>query len=445
MSILNWQRRTIIKFNSFPQFLWTRFWDDQCFEAAGALAYTTMLAIVPLGAVSLSIISAFPQFQIVKEQLLEFIFTQFVPSAGSSIKQYIEPLFDRASALTIPGVIALMVSAVLMMNSIETSFNRIWRSPTARPPMARFVVFWSALTLGPLLLAASLVMTGYARTLPMLEKAAARADEIGASALVLGVVPVLIEFIAFTLSYVIVPHREVRWSHAAAGGLIATVFFEIAKRGFVWYVAAFPATRQIYDALSLLPIFILWLYVLWIIVLLGASFAASLAAYRFEQDQPPVPSDEWLPLALRVLGQLKQAQQRGDGMSSADLKERIANLTDDLLQRFLSDFDALKLVQRTELGRWVLARDLGSVSLVELYRTGHYLLPTRAPEPVLGEPWEAILRKQLNRLAEHNYLALNQPLSMFFSLVKVATVETKKPVEILSAPELHPDSGAIQS
>ena len=443
MNIQNWQRRTLIKFHSFPQFLWTRFWDDQCFEAAGALAYTTMLAIVPLGAVSLSIISAFPQFQIVKEQLLEFIFTQFVPSAGSSIKQYIEPLFDRASALTIPGVIALMVSAVLMMNSIETSFNRIWRAPTARPPMARFVVFWSALTLGPLLLAASLVMTGYARTLPLLEKAAAHADEIGASALVLSLVPVLIEFIAFTLSYAIVPHREIRWRHAAAGGLIATIFFEIAKRGFVWYVATFPATRQIYDALSLLPIFILWLYVLWLIVLLGASFAASLAAYRFEQDQPPVPRDEWLPLALRVLGQLKQAQQRGDGMSSADLKERIANLTDDLLQRFLSDFDALKLVQRTELGRWVLARDLGSVSLVELYRTGHYPLPTRAPEPILGEPWEAILRKQLTRLAEQNYLALNQPLSVFFSLVKVASIELK-PVAVKASSDDKGDDEKLE-
>ena len=112
-------------------------------------------------------------------------------------------------------------------------------------------------------------------------------------------------------------------------------------------------------------------------------------------------------------------------MSSIDLKERIANLTDDLLQRFLADFDALKLVQRTELGRWVLARDLSSVFLVELYRTGHYTLPTRAPEPALGEPWEAILRKQLTRLAEQNYLALNQPLSVFFSLVKVTVTDAK--------------------
>jgi membrane protein len=416
-------------FHSFPRFLWTRFWDDQCFEAAGALAYTTMLAIVPLGAVSLSIISAFPQFQTVKEQLLEFLFTQFVPSAGSSIKQYIEPLFDRASALTIPGVIALMVSAVLMMNSIESAFNRIWRAPTARPPMARFVVFWAALTLGPLLLAASLAMTGYARGLPMLQRAASTADQLGATSTMLALVPVLIEFIAFTLSYVIVPHREVRWRHAAAGGLLATILFELGKRAFVWYVAAFPATRQIYDALSLLPIFILWLYICWLIALLGASFASSLSAYRFERDQPPVAPDEWLPLALRVLGQLKQAQQRGDGMSSSDLKERIANLTDDLLQRFLADFDALKLVQRTELGRWVLARDLNSVTLLEVYRTGHYPLPTRAPELCLGEPWEHVLRKQLARLAEQNHLALTQPLAGFYGLQKANMTEPKSVVE----------------
>ena len=142
-----------------------------------------------------------------------------------------------------------------------------------------------------------------------------------------------------------------------------------------------------------------------------------------------MPPDEWLPLALRVLGQLKQAQQRGDGMSSSDLKERIANLTDDLLQRFLSDFDALKLVQRTELGRWVLARDLTSVSLLELYRTGHYPLPTRAPEPALGESWEPTLRKHLTRLAEQNHLALNQPLSLFFSLTKVPNIIPKPSAE----------------
>jgi membrane protein len=152
------------RLHSFPRFLWNRFWDDQCFEAAGALAYTSLLALVPLGAVSLSIISAFPQFQAAKEQLLDFLFTQFVPSAGTAVKQYVEPLFTRASALTIPGVIALMLSAVLMMNSIEQSFNRIWRVPTARPPLQRFVVFWATLTLGPLLLAASLVISGYLKT-----------------------------------------------------------------------------------------------------------------------------------------------------------------------------------------------------------------------------------------------------------------------------------------
>jgi membrane protein len=415
MHTLDWHSFKLKKLHSFPRFLWHRFWDDQCFEAAGALAYTTMLAIVPLGAVSLSIISAFPQFQLVKEQLLEFLFTQFVPSAGSAIKQYIEPLFDRASALTVPGVIALMVSAVLMMNSIESTFNRIWRAPTARPPLSRFVVFWTALTLGPLLLAASLAITGYARSLPFLQHAAAQADELGATTTLLALAPVLIEFVAFTLSYIIVPHRDVRWRHACAGGLLATLLFELAKRAFVWYIAAFPATKQIYDALSLLPIFILWLYILWLIVLLGASFASSLAAYRFERDQPPVAPDEWLPLALRVLGQLKQAQLRGDGMSNADLKERIAHLTDDLLQRFFADFDALKLVSRTELGRWILARDLSSVTLLELYRTGHYPLPTRTPEPALGESWELILRKQLTRLAEQNHLALMQPLAGFFA------------------------------
>lgn len=409
---------TIAQIKKFPRFLWLRFWDDHCFEAAGALAYTTMLALVPLGAVSLSIISAFPQFQMVKTQLLEFIFTQFVPSTGHAVKEYIEPLFTRASALTIPGIIALMVSAVLMMNSIEDAFNRIWRAPTPRPPLARFVVFWAALTLGPLLLAASLAVSGYLRTLPFLAESTSVELQNG----ILHYLPWIIEFIAFSLSYLIVPHREVRWRHAISGGLLATVLFEFAKLGFVWYLETFPATEQIYDALSLLPIFILWLYILWLIVLLGASFAASLAAYRFEEDSKPVPPDQFLPLALRVLGHLKQAQVRGEGLASADFKQRITGLTDDLLQRFLGDFDQLKLVQRTELGRWVLVRDLSQVFLLDLYRTGHYPLPTRTPERTLGEPWEGLMVKQLAKLADGTYNTLSQSLASFFSAARLTVV-----------------------
>jgi membrane protein len=425
MQSLAWHSQKLKKFHSFPRFLWNRFWDDQCFEAAGALAYTTVLAMVPLGAVSLSIISAFPQFQSAKAQLLEFLFTQFVPSAGSAIMQYVEPLFGRAQALTIPGVIALMVSAVLMMNSIESTFNRIWRVPIPRPPLARFVVFWTALTLGPLLLAASLVVSGYARSLPLLQQAAHQTEGLGISWL--GIAPVAFAFFAFTLSYVIVPHCTVRWRHALLGGMVATILFDLAKRVFVWYVATFPATKQIYDALSLLPLFLLWLYVLWLIVLLGASLASSLAAYRFEHDKPPVLPEEWLPLALRVLGQLKSAQLRGGGLTSSDLKERVANLTDDLLQRFLADFDALKLVSRSELGTWVLSRDLSAITLLELYRTGHYPLPTHAPEPILGEAWELQLRKQLSKLAEQNSVILAQPIAGFYA-AKLSAQPSVEPI-----------------
>jgi membrane protein len=409
---LQWMHgKQLRRLHSFPRFLWHRFWDDQCFEAAAALAYTTLLALVPLGAVSLTIISAFPQFQAAKEELLDFLFTQFVPSAGSAVKSYLEPLFTRASALTVPGVIALMVSAVLMMNSIESACNHIWRAPTARPPLQRFVVFWAALTLGPLLLAASLVVSGYLKTLPLVQQAAT-AVPIGQQ--LLKFLPGLIAFMGFTLSYIIVPHRAVRWRHALIGGLLATFLFEVAKRAFVWYVATFPATQQVYDALSLLPIFLLWLYILWLIVLLGASLTSSLAAYRFALDQPPVAEEQWLIYALRVLGHLKLALGRGEGLHERDLRERIPGLTDDLLQRFLSDFDQLKLIARTEDGLWVLSRDLNQVTLLDLYRTGHYPLPTAPPERTPGDIWEVQLQKQLAKCADQAHTLMSLPLQQFF-------------------------------
>lgn len=393
------QKRSV----AFMRFLWHRFWDDQCFEAAGALAYTTLFALVPLGAVGLALISAFDAFEAVKSRALQFVFEQLVPSAGSEVLTQFNSFFEKAAQLSVPGILALIVSAVLMMNSIEDAFNRIWRVPTKRPPLARFVVFWTALTLGPLLIAASLAISAYLLSLPFISRTA---ETLGLSALLLRFLPFFITLFAFTSSYMIVPHRGVRFRHALAGGAVAAVLFELAKRIFAWYLATFPATREIYGGLSAIPIFILWIWLLWLIVLLGASFASSLGAFRFEDEEKPVKPEEILPMALKVLGQLRQAQNVGRGMITLHLKQRVPGLTEELLSVFLRDFDALKLVQRTELGEWVLVRDLNTVTLLDLYRMGHYPLPTTLPELTVAQPWEQCIVRTSAKLSQQTQVSL---------------------------------------
>lgn len=393
------QKRSV----AFMRFLWHRFWDDQCFEAAGALAYTTLFALVPLGAVGLALISAFDAFEAVKSRALQFVFEQLVPSAGSEVLTQFNSFFEKAAQLSVPGILALIVSAVLMMNSIEDAFNRIWRVPTKRPPLARFVVFWTALTLGPLLIAASLAISAYLLSLPFISRTA---ESLGLSSLLLRFLPFFITLVAFTSSYLIVPHRGVRFRHAIAGGAVAAVLFELAKRIFAWYLATFPATREIYGGLSAIPIFILWIWLLWLIVLLGASFASSLGAFRFDEEEKPVKPEEILPMALKVLGQLRQSQTAGRGMIIAHIKQRVPGLTEELLSVFLRDFDALKLVQRTELGEWVLVRDLNTVTLLDLYRTGHYPLPTTLPELAVAQPWEQCIVRTSAKLSQQTQVAL---------------------------------------
>jgi membrane protein len=398
---------------AFAKFLWKRFWDDNCFEAAGALSYTTLFALVPLGAVGLAIVSAFDAFEAVKSRALEFIFQQFVPSAGTEVLGQLNNFFEKASHLSVPGVIALIVSAILMMNSIEDAFSRIWRVPVKRTPVARFLVFWTALTLGPLLIAGSLALSAYVLSLPFISETA---NQFGLQERLLVILPFFITFVGFTLSYMIVPNRPVRWRHAALGGVLATLLFEVAKLIFAWYLRTFPATQQVYGGLSSIPIFILWIYILWLIALLGASVASSLGAFRFDEKVRPILPEEILPMALRVLGQLRFAQLHGRGMSSGDIKARVEGLTEELLSGFLSDFDALQLTTRSEFGTWMLARDLNAVTLLDLYRTGHYPLPTKNPELKVAASWEQALSKTTCKLSEQTRDALNLSLAQAIGL-----------------------------
>lgn len=395
-------------FGRFLRFVWRRFVDDRCLEAAGSLALTTLFAVVPLGAVSLALISAFPQFEVAKEKILVFAIEQLVPTAAHEVGAKLREFFSAASQLTATSIVALIISAILLMDSIEGAFNRIWHVPTARPPLARFVVFWTALTLGPLALAASLAISTYLFSLPLVQQSTMGLEIdpfVEQTTLVL--LPLVIELIAFSLLFWIVPNRSVRLSHALIGGLLAALSTEAAKRVFAWYLREFPATQQIYGALAAIPFFILWIYILWVIVLVCAEISAGLASFRLDEGVRVVPPGERLPLLLRVLAQFRQAQRDGRGLSTTELKVRVAGLTDEFLQEVLADLTRLRIVQRTELGDWVLSRDLNSISLQPIYALGSYPLPAGAAAYQTDSEG---LRRTLERLRTGTNAMVGQPL-----------------------------------
>lgn len=357
---------------SFGLFVWRRFVDDRCFETAGALSYTTLFAIVPLTAAVFGILTALPSFAGLSERFQQFLFSNFVPAAGRAVQHYLLQFAGNASKLTTIGIVVFLLSALMMMASIEERFNRIWRVAVRRSAVSRFLMYWAALTLGPLLLVVGLTVTSYLTALPLI-------GHVGEHWKMLrrlwSVLPFLVTLVGLFAMYMLVPNRRVPWRYGMLGALLAALLFEFAKWAFAAYVRSVPSYQQIYGQLAVIPIFLVWVYLSWVIVLLGASITASLSAFEYRPSDCHLPAGgEFLGL-MHLVKHLVRMQQHGRGMSEDALLHCERFMTDDLLQRYLEDLEQLKLVRRTEEDLWMMVRNLDAVTLSALYEQGRYHLP----------------------------------------------------------------------
>ena len=355
---------------SFLRFLLTRFLDDNCFITAEALSFTTLLALVPLFAIVFGVISMFPVYQRWGDALTIFLFNNFVPQAAANVADYVRTFASSARGLTGFGAVGLLMTSLLTMSSIEDAFNRIWRVPKPRRPLARFLIYWAALTLGPVLAAVSLAITSYLFSLPVL----VAAEQSMLSKFGLRLVPALLELIAFSAAYSVIPNRSVMFRHAVAGGALATVLFELAKYAIALYLTH-ASYQKIYGALAVIPILLLWIWVSWLVVLLGASLAASLSAFRYQPARMRLPKGFELYGFLRLLGRFDEARTQGRGLHTVDLHALEPILTDDMLQRMLGVLCDIAVVRRTESGAWMLARALDDIGLGELYEAATLRIP----------------------------------------------------------------------
>ncbi len=347
---------------------WAHFRQDRCFEEAASLGYTSLLAMVPLLAVVFGIVSVFPVFDEWSNSLQEFIFRNFLPESGKQIVPYINTFLGSVSSLTLPGTIMLILTALLLLVRIEVTFNRIWRVDRNRTLTNRIVMYWAVLTLGPLLITAAVALS---------------AQKVLEASGFLGELPAwmnatgsyLLTCLLFALFFILVPNRRVRIRDALAGALLTTVLFIIARAGFVAFVSN-ASYNVIYGALATVPIFLFWLYLVWVVILLGASVAASLTTFsdysRYDSSWP----QRWeLQLAYRLVGHLGDAQTQGAALSREQLMDLEPAASElqivDLLARLRDE----RVVARDEDGNWVLHRDLATLTLGELYRLGNYFLP----------------------------------------------------------------------
>jgi len=283
-----------------------RFHEERALQTAGSLTYTTLLSLVPLFTVALAASTAFPVFDATIGALQQFLLENFLPEARGidTIADQITSFTRNAGRLTAIGLAFFFVTAVLLMMTIDVSLNRLFRVQRQRPLLQQVLMYWAVLTLGPVLIGGSLSMTTFA---------------VGASFgwlklghvadVVLGVLPFVFTCAALTLLYAVVPNRRVELNAALIGGILAGIAFEVAKRGFAAYLARFPTYTLIYGAFATIPIFLLWLYLSWVVVLAGATLTAMLPAYRCAEGKP-APGREFMD-ALAVLSVLARAQGEG--------------------------------------------------------------------------------------------------------------------------------------
>jgi membrane protein len=357
---------------AFVRHLSAGFCADRCLVAAAGLSYGTLLSLVPLMTVAFAVLAAFPVFQAFASDIQDFIFKNFVPAFGELVETHLRQFVDQAKGLTAVGVVFLIFAALLLMAEIERALNDIWHVRRRRRALSSFLVYWAVLSLGPVLIGISLAMTSYLVSLPFFSHTAG----LSAKTWMFRAMPFVLSTLAFTLLYTVVPNRNVPLRHAVVGAVLAAILFEIANRGFAFYVTHFPAYQVVYGALAAIPVFLLWIYVSWVVILLGGELTHALMTFR-PDDVKGASRTERVGLveAYRVIGHLWDAQVRGLALSERRLLDAEPGLGEASLELLLQDLEDRRLLQRTAGGDWVLARDVSELTLGELAGQLPYPLP----------------------------------------------------------------------
>lgn len=360
-----------------------RFLDDGGPRTAAALSYSSLLALVPLLAIAFAALSAFEGFADLRADLQERLVAALLPEAAMAVGGHLTSFVSNASRMTGPGLAVLALTAILLLNTITSAFSEIWRASEPRPLTLRILVYWAILTLGPLLLGASLSVSTYAFATVQW----AGLEEVARPVFGLSwLLPFLLAVLGFTLLFLIVPNRAVSKRHALTGAVVAAALFELLKKGFGLYLAHFPAYQAIYGALAVIPIFLIWTYLSWAALLVGAEIAAALPEWRAAElrGQGRHGPGARLALALAMLERLRRASREGQVLSEKHLSRHLpATLRE--LDQVLGALRRGRFVVRSGLRRWVLARDLSTVTLNDLIDLlGLSLEPGRGwPETVL--------------------------------------------------------------
>jgi membrane protein len=355
-----------------------RLHEERLPQVAGSLTFTTVLAVVPVLTIALAIFTSFPLFNTFRASLEAYFIKSLMPQAiANTILGYLSQFATKAARLSAVGAVALIVTAITMVAIIDRTFNQIWRVKKARPITQRILIYWTAVTLGPLLIGVSITVTSYLFAL------AGRMPLVGS--LFYTVVSLVLTGGTFTLVYMAVPNRLIDWRDAASGGALAAVAFEFTKSLFAIFVGKFSTYTAVYGALAAVPIFLVWIYLGWLITLSGAVLAAALPIVKYERWQHVPTAGSSFVDAMAILKTLYRARSGGTAASVNVAAMRLATQLgfdelDGLLQKMLEAGWVGRIdggpPRRLQFGKrvtdgldyWVLLANPDQLQLADVYR-----------------------------------------------------------------------------
>ena len=407
-----WSR---VQVRDLLRFALRRLNEERLPEVAASLTFTTVLALVPVLTIAFAIFTTFPLFTTFRDSL-EAYFVQILMPKGISntILDYLSQFAAKASRLSAFGAVFLIVTAIMMFSTVDRTLNQIWRVNRTRSFVQRMIVYWAIMTLGPLLLGASL---SFASELSPLTGMLGR-EAPTLRMLLMVCVSVGLSTLAFSLLYLAVPYRLVDWRDAVIGGLVAAIGFEITRRLFTFFIVQGPSSsyKVVYGALAAVPIFLIWVYLFWLITLAGAVIAAALPVVKYERWwHRPSPGSEFLDAmsVLRVLVEARKDRADVDALRLRELTRLGFEESESLLQRMLEAGWVGRIRAERDRGwrirrhrelkqdRWVLLANPERLTVADVYQRFAF-----APAP------HSALALQVEQVVERG---LASPLSAYFN------------------------------
>ncbi len=355
----------------FILFVIRRFEADRCRDQAGSLTYTTLFAVVPMLTVFLVIISSIKALEPARQQLQQMIYSNFLPKTSIAFDKAFNVFTDNSSNLTVIGVLFLFITTVLMLTSIETVFNRIWRVQETRNGIIGFMRYWTIISLGPILLGSAFVISSTLASMNVLSNNFA-GYEVDGTAL-LGIISFSLTVLGFFILYWTIPNRSVPVKAAIIAGLFGAVVFELLKNLFGFVMTHFTSYTIVYGAFAAVPIFLLWIFLSWNIVLLGVEISYALTAFHTDKIQTRHP----VLMMLDILELFYNKQKIGHSVTDAEALDILGRGEIGRWPSYVQLLEKQNLVKRTDNNEYVLVRNLDEIDFWTFYTSLPYTLPRR--------------------------------------------------------------------